>query len=345
MGEIRKIIQLGVEPNKIVFANPCKLISEIRNAKEYNVLNLVFDNEYELIKIKENHPKAQCFLRIKVNSLPTKFGADIPTAMKLIDKAIESNIKLNGISFYVGFRQENSINIIESIKNAKILFDYAKESHGLIMDCLDIGGGFPGTHHTKDLVVDMAKHINSILDEYFPPNLYGNQNFKIISELGTYYTSSAYTLCVHIMAKKEILPEPTDNSLVIINGKTNTNDTSVMRKLNLAKSFIYYINDSSHASFKWYTIKEGRPLFMSAILNDLDDSNYFISSIAGATCDSGDFILKNVYMPELEIGEYLIFKNMGSYTKTCAVAFNEIPLPKTVFVSSKFWNLIKDAFQ
>ena len=120
-------------------------------------------------------------------------------------------------------------------------------------------------------------------------------------------------------------------------------------KIDSSKSFIYYINDSNHASFKWYNLKESSPLFMSSHKNTLNDSTYFESSIAGATCDSCDFILQNVYMPELDIGEYLIFKNMGSYTKTCAVAFNDmgifdIPLPETVFVSSKMWPQIKDAF-
>ncbi len=83
---------------------------------------------------------------------------------------------------------------------------------------------------------------------------------------------------------------------------------------------------------------------MSVYKNVLNDKQYFKASIAGATCDSNDFILKNYYMPELNIGEHLIFRNMGSYTKTCAVAFNGIPLPKTIFVSTKLWDSIKDAF-
>ena len=75
-GEIEKILQLNIKPNKILFAHPCKLTSQIQFAKQSNIKNLVFDNEYELFKIKEHHPEAECFLRIKVNSLPKKFGAE-----------------------------------------------------------------------------------------------------------------------------------------------------------------------------------------------------------------------------------------------------------------------------
>ncbi len=58
----------------------------------------------------------------------------------------------------------------------------------------------------------MAKKINAALDTYFPSQTFDsfnkyNEKFRIISELGTYYTCSAYTLCVHVMAKKEIKSE------------------------------------------------------------------------------------------------------------------------------------------
>ena len=203
----------------------------------------------------------------------------------------------------------------------------------------------------------MAKKINAALDTYFPSQTFDsfnkyNEKFKIISELGTYYTCSAYTLCVHVMAKKEIKSERLvkicsdskflTGSVELTNTKNLEQDLE--KKIDYSKKFIYYINDSSHASFKWYNIKEGLPIFMSVYKNILNDKQYFKASIAGATCDSNDFILRNYYMPELNIGEHLIFRNMGSYSKTCAVAFNGIPLPKTIFVSTKLWDSIKDAF-
>ena len=54
------------------------------------------------------------------------------------------DIILIGISFYVGFRQKNSKQIIESIKNSRDLFDFAREKFNIHMHVLDIGGGYQG---------------------------------------------------------------------------------------------------------------------------------------------------------------------------------------------------------
>jgi hypothetical protein len=81
--------------------------------------------------------------------------------------------------------------------------------------------------------------------------------------------------------------------------------------------------------------------------NDDDDSKLtclFQTCIGGATCDSSDFVLNDFYMPEMNIGDFLVFKNMGAYTKTCAVEFNGIRKPNTDYISRNHWNLYKNAF-
>ena len=116
-----------------------------------------------------------------------------------------------------------------------------------------------------------------------------------------------------------------------------------------SKSIMYFVNDTVHGSFKWYDLNEGLPIYFksSASNKETDDNDtlFYKTSVAGTSCDSCDFLFKDSYMPELEIGDFLIFKNMGSYTKTCAVNFNGIPLPRTIYVSSKNWELLKSAFQ
>lgn len=108
------------------------------------------------------------------------------------------------------------------------------------------------------------------------------------------------------------------------------------------KSIIYYINDSVYGSFKWYSLKDSYPIMYSTSPRTV--KKYVRSCVGGGTCDSGDFILRNCLMPELEIGDFLIFRNMGSYTKACAIDFCGIKLPETIYVSSKLWDSIKDAF-
>jgi ornithine decarboxylase len=58
-GEINKILELGVDPSRIIFANPAKPASHIRYAAALGVDIMTFDNECELRKIKSLYPAAK----------------------------------------------------------------------------------------------------------------------------------------------------------------------------------------------------------------------------------------------------------------------------------------------
>lgn len=57
--EIKRMLDLGTSPDRIIFANPCKQKSHILYAKEQGVKLVVFDNENELLKMKKAYPDAQ----------------------------------------------------------------------------------------------------------------------------------------------------------------------------------------------------------------------------------------------------------------------------------------------
>eukprot|EP00058_Branchiostoma_floridae_P024114 XP_002609604.1 hypothetical protein BRAFLDRAFT_125023 [Branchiostoma floridae] len=57
--EVQTVLNLGVAPDRIVYANPCKQTSHIRYAKKNSVDLMTFDNEDELHKIKNYFPDAR----------------------------------------------------------------------------------------------------------------------------------------------------------------------------------------------------------------------------------------------------------------------------------------------
>ena len=57
--EIQTILDLGVPTDRIMFANPCKLLSHIQYAAENNVQMVAFDSDAELRRIKSYFPAAQ----------------------------------------------------------------------------------------------------------------------------------------------------------------------------------------------------------------------------------------------------------------------------------------------
>lgn len=58
-GEINKILGIGVDPSRIIYANPAKPASHIRHANATGVNVMTFDNEVELHKIKQLFPDAR----------------------------------------------------------------------------------------------------------------------------------------------------------------------------------------------------------------------------------------------------------------------------------------------
>ena len=58
-GELEQVLDLGVAPSRILYANPCKPVSHIRFAALHGVKLLVFDSEEELIKVAQHHHGAR----------------------------------------------------------------------------------------------------------------------------------------------------------------------------------------------------------------------------------------------------------------------------------------------
>src|ERR1700722_6377058 len=81
--EIQTILDMGVDPSNIIYANPCKQGSFIRFAAEHDVKMITFDNVDELYKIKRLFPDAQLVIRILTDDskalirLGAKFGASL----------------------------------------------------------------------------------------------------------------------------------------------------------------------------------------------------------------------------------------------------------------------------
>lgn len=57
--EIKTILELGVAPERIIYANPCKQVSHIKYASRKGISMMTFDNEMELFKVKAHFPNAK----------------------------------------------------------------------------------------------------------------------------------------------------------------------------------------------------------------------------------------------------------------------------------------------
>lgn len=298
--EIDQVLACDVNPANIIYANPCKTRLFIKHAKNTHVDLMTFDNELELHKIAQLHPQAKLVLRIKGNDRTSrckfniKFGADLNKCYDLLKLAKQLELNVVGVSFHNGSDCEEAAAYNQSIAACKIVFAMGKEI-GHEMTVLDIGGGFPGDDSAKVTFEELAVTINAALDAYFPIGC----GVDIIAEPGRYYVASSMTLATMVIAKRVEYDE-----------KLGTD------------GYMYYLNDGVYGSFNNIIFEHASPV--PQLLDERTRSRRKLHStiLWGPTCDSVDCIKRDFAFPELQIGEWIIFKNMGAYTCCVATSFN-----------------------
>nr|1F3T_A Chain A, Ornithine Decarboxylase [Trypanosoma brucei]1F3T_B Chain B, Ornithine Decarboxylase [Trypanosoma brucei]1F3T_C Chain C, Ornithine Decarboxylase [Trypanosoma brucei]1F3T_D Chain D, Ornithine Decarboxylase [Trypanosoma brucei]1QU4_A Chain A, ORNITHINE DECARBOXYLASE [Trypanosoma brucei]1QU4_B Chain B, ORNITHINE DECARBOXYLASE [Trypanosoma brucei]1QU4_C Chain C, ORNITHINE DECARBOXYLASE [Trypanosoma brucei]1QU4_D Chain D, ORNITHINE DECARBOXYLASE [Trypanosoma brucei] len=317
--EIQRVRGIGVPPEKIIYANPCKQISHIRYARDSGVDVMTFDCVDELEKVAKTHPKAKMVLRISTDDslarcrLSVKFGAKVEDCRFILEQAKKLNIDVTGVSFHVGSGSTDASTFAQAISDSRFVFDMGTEL-GFNMHILDIGGGFPGTRDAPLKFEEIAGVINNALEKHFPPDL----KLTIVAEPGRYYVASAFTLAVNVIAKKVTPGVQTD-----VGAHAESN----------AQSFMYYVNDGVYGSFNCilYDHAVVRPLPQR---EPIPNEKLYPSSVWGPTCDGLDQIVERYYLPEMQVGEWLLFEDMGAYTVVGTSSFNGFQSPTIYYVVS-----------
>ena len=149
--EIQQVLDLGVEPERILYANPCKRIEEIRFAKENGIMRTTFDSVCELKKIAAEFCEAKLLLRIRADdpsarcNLGVKYGAEEHEWDVLLFTARALGLDVIGVSFHVGSFASSPRVFEEALGKAEKALDLARE-HGYDPRIIDIGGGFSAAH-------------------------------------------------------------------------------------------------------------------------------------------------------------------------------------------------------
>lgn len=295
--EITQVLHSGVDPDRIIFANPCKASTQIKYARQEDIDILTFDSVSELYKIKLYHPKANLLVRIKVDDSKSicrfncKFGVDSEELDTLFSIAKACDLSIIGVSFHVGSNCYDLDTYKSSIIDAKKAFIIAQK-YGFNLKLLDIGGGFPANDDVVKFS-DIAQIINdTITDQFINDPEYSNVQF--IAEPGRYFVSTSHTLVVNIIGKKEY-------------------------NLDGQKLFKYYLNDGIYGSFNCIHFDHAMPKILP--YNEQNGVLYK-STIFGPTCDSMDVITTDCMLPDLAIGEWVFIDNFGAYTTAAASNFN-----------------------
>ncbi|XP_061897740.1 ornithine decarboxylase isoform X1 [Entelurus aequoreus] len=320
--EIQLVQSLGVDPSRIIYANPCKQLSQIKYASAHGVQMMTFDSEVELMKVARCHDNAKLVLRIATDDskavcrLSIKFGAQLKSCRGLLERAKELGLEVIGVSFHVGSGCTDSAAFTQAIADAHCVFDMGVDL-GFDMKLLDIGGGFPGSEDTELKFEEITAVINLALEKYFP----ADSGVRIIAEPGRFYVASAYTLVVNIIAKKVLMDDDDTAS--------DEEDEGICDR-----SLMYYVNDGVYGSFNCILYDHAHCL-PTLHKKPKPDEAMYPCSIWGPTCDGLDRIVEQCNLPDMHVGDWLVFENMGAYTVAASSTFNGFEKPDIYYVISR----------
>ncbi|MEO1266029.1 MAG: type III PLP-dependent enzyme, partial [Pseudomonadota bacterium] len=274
------------------FMHPVKSRTAIRRAyHEFGVRRFAIDSEDELEKImvETGRPKdLHLYVRLTVpalnSSIPleNKFGIAGDGAVSLMQSARQCCDEL-GVTFHVGSQTATTDAYISAFATARRAIVKA----GVVIDAVDVGGGFPARYGKQGPTPLMD--FFSVIEEHFE-DLPVSHDCRLICEPGRGLVAEAESLIVRVDARR-------GNELFINDGGYGG------------------LFDAAHLGFKF-------PVRL--IRNtDTEPSDLIDFALWGPTCDSVDFMEGPFRLPsDVREGDYLEFGNMGAYVRAIAGQFN-----------------------
>ena len=298
-GEMRHVLSLGVEPERLIFANTVKRPEALEFTRKAGGDLVTFDSEPELYKIARSYPGCRVLCRAKVGNagsqvdLSLKFGADADQVVPLLLKARALGLRAEGISFHVGSQCRDYGNFHRAFETTAELVAEAGR-RGLPLRVVDIGGGFPIQQSSGEEVTvhHFAAQMRRDLDRLFPAPM------ELIAEPGRSLVGPAGMLITRVVGR------------------------SIRNNQNY-----YYLDDGVYGDFSGIVFDHCHYEFKT-----FKRTPTFLSVLAGPTCDSFDTVARNVELPELDVGDVVYVPNIGAYSCASALAFNGVPPAKVLVV-------------
>jgi ornithine decarboxylase len=288
-----EIARMAAVPKaQLYFMNPVKSRVSIRTAfDEFGVRSFAFDSEDELDKILDETGQARnlaLYLRIACPNthslipLEGKFGVPMPEAPALLLRARQVARRL-GITFHVGSQAVVPAAFGEALRQVGQLI----VTSGVLIDAIDIGGGFPSRYPHSDPpeLSDYTDEIAKAWDE-----LAVKDSCELLCEPGRALVAEAESVIVRVDARR-------GDALYVNDGAFGT------------------LFDAAYSRFRFPA-----RLIEAAGAKARGEAEF---SLYGPTCDSSDY-LQGPFMlpPSVQEGDYIEIGQIGAYGRVLANRFN-----------------------
>ena len=299
-------VRAGADPrDDLIFADTVKDPAQIAYAHSIGLDDFTFDNRSEILQIARHAPGTNVHLRITVSNegsvadLSRKFGAQPGDAVELLLEARDHGLSPRGIAFHVGSQCLDVERYVEALDTTVQVFEQAAAA-GLVMDYIDIGGGFPVRYLSED--IDLERICARIYSHY--RQLFG-ADVKLNAEPGRAVVGDAVCLVTKVISE------------------------SVRENRNWL-----YFDDGAYGSFLDVLLYQMKYPMKT---NTSGPSREYV--LAGPTCDSIDVFSRSSDgsvctrpLPEMHVDDLLIAGSMGAYTYSLATRFNGFEPPTFVYI-------------
>lgn len=295
--EMRCALKNGVPADRIILAHPAKAPETILYAKQKDIRQIVCDSVQEMGKVHRLYPAAQIILRIRVFS-GQKFGCCPKDDVREIFSYVKAINTVTVVGIQVAVPQNSAFDKVETLQRALVIAKNAIDQ-----------ARTAGLGDIRKLVLSGTETVSGNQLQQILTKFNFDTSLLIVIETERQLVQSAVTLITSVQSKRVIRQAGT---------------------LGPVQEIMYFINDGRYGSFEWWTTVDKHPVVFHANETVSTSASTHPSSVWGPSCDSADIVCERLELPELEIGDFLVFSGMGAYGVTLASCFNGFPIPKTV---------------
>ncbi|GAA0238077.1 diaminopimelate decarboxylase [Metaclostridioides mangenotii] len=320
-GELYTAYKAGFPMDKVFFHGNNKTKEEISMGIEFGVGRFVVDNFYELDLIEqiceEKNREQEIYFRItpgieahtheyiKTGQIDSKFGFALTNGD--LGRAIErlqnyGKIKLVGLHAHIGsqiFEIEPYLDTVDIMMN---LVKEVKEKYSLSLTEVDLGGGM-GVYYTKeDSPIEIKDFCKAIVNR-------------------------AEETCKNLSIDVPVLVVEPGRSIVANAGSTLYTVGSIkdIKDVRVYVSVDGGMTDNVRPSLY-------HAGYECSIVNKVNNETVNKVTIAGKCCESGDILIADTDIMDIESGDILITTSTGAYGYSMASNYNKIPRSAVVTV-------------
>lgn len=321
IAELHLAQEAGFPSGKIVFDSPAKTNQELEYALKTGVwLNADSFDELDRIGAILRNIKSESKIGIRLNpqvgsgsiqitsvsDFISKFGIPLDDHREKLKEYFFKYEWLKGVHVHVGSQGCPASLLLGGIK--KVL-DFANEINESFKDqyvakrieVFDMGGGLAVSYDENISAVSM-KEYRALLEEKIPGLFSGN--FKLITEFGRYiHANTGWAASRVEYVKRE------KNYNIIM---THLGADFLLRACYNPKDWHHQITVVD----KDGNLKTGK-----------DHYKYWV---AGPLCFAGDILAKDIELPVVEEGDYILIHDVGAYTLSMWSRYNSRQIPKVL---------------